>query len=304
MSDSQQRAANRDVDTGILQGRWCSPSNRGVARPGTVQEQAVAEAHGLEGATVAGAVHVEQFVPLLLEHFGDAWWRRGDISVHWVSTTVESEPVRCYLQPVDGDTARARVWLNAEGESLVLEGSAALGDDPESLLERRLAQVRGAESAEFLKGVRQGDETRSMPLRIDAETLDVRLPFITEPVREYRDPQQDQGDPTLTPAVAQGRVAPPSLLLAAVRGVEAEIAPAVPAPMGAFGGLQLDYVDGPVLCDRDYLVRGRVEAVTASEHTEILWYRAHILDPADGRTVARVLSMNRLMDAEDHEPGG
>ena len=303
MSDSDHPTANRDVDTGIRQGRWCWPSNRGVARPGTVQDPAVAEAHGLEAATVAGAVHVEQFVPLLLEQFGDAWWHRGDISVHWVSTTVEGEPVRCYLQPVDGDTARARVWMNAEGESLVLEGSAALGDDPESMLERRLAQVRGAESAGLLKGVRQGDQTRPMPLRIDGETAEARLPFVTEPVREYRDFQQDHGNST-PPAVGLGRVAPPSLVLAAVRIVEEEVAPAVPAPMGAFGGLQLDHVDGPVLCDRDYLVRGRVEAVTASEHTEILWYRADILDAADERPVARVLSMNRLMEPGVVEPGG
>lgn len=303
MSDSHHPRANRDVDTGILQGRWCWPSNRGVARPGTVQDPAVAEAHGLEAATVAGAVHVEQFVPLLLDHFGDAWWHHGDISVHWVATTVEGEPVRCYLQPVDGATARARVWMNAAGESLVLEGSAALGDDPESMLERRLAQVRGAESAELLKGVRQGDETRSMPLRIEGEAVEARLPFVSEPVREYRDSTQDHGD-AAPPAVALGRVAPPAMVLAAVRMVEDEVAPAVPAPLGAFGGLQLDHVDGPVLCDRDYLVRGRVEAVTASEHTEILWYRADILDPADERAVARVLSMNRLMEPGIVEPGG
>lgn len=296
MSDSQQHRPNRGVDSGILQGRWCTPSNHGVARPGTVQEPAVAEAQGLEAATVAGAVHVEQFVPLLLEHFGDAWWQRGNVSVHWVSTTVEREPVRCYLQPLEGEPARARIWMNAEGEALVLEGSTALGDDPDSVLERRLARVRAAESAALLERVRQGDESRQTPLRIDGDTADARLPHVTEPVREYRAPEDAHGEPGKPPAVALGRVAPPSLVLAAVRAVESDIAPAAPAPLGAFGGLELDYVDGPVLCDRDYVVQGRVEAVTASEHTEILWYRADILDAVDDRPVARVLSMNRLMD--------
>jgi hypothetical protein len=52
------------------------PHNRYLELPGSIHNNEVASKLGFRGGTVAG-VHMDQFVPLLLDAFGPAWFETG-----------------------------------------------------------------------------------------------------------------------------------------------------------------------------------------------------------------------------------
>jgi len=109
----------------VIEGRWCVPRNPAAAAKGVICHDATARRLGYESGLVPGAVHLEQFVPMLVRYFGEAWWRYGTLSLYVVSVTVDHEAMCCYLEPLSRE--RALVWMNAEGEALILEGTASLG---------------------------------------------------------------------------------------------------------------------------------------------------------------------------------
>jgi hypothetical protein len=59
----------------VRSGRWCVPRLPGAPR-----------------SPVPVAVHLEQFAPLLVQYFGERWWRRGSLSVRAISTTYPANP--------------------------------------------------------------------------------------------------------------------------------------------------------------------------------------------------------------------
>jgi hypothetical protein len=52
-----------------------------------------------------------------------------------------------------------------------------------------------------------------------------------------------------------------------------------------------------VFTERDYLVEGRVLALGESPKTEVAWYESTLREAADGRPVARLIMMSRLLKA-------
>jgi hypothetical protein len=67
--------------------------------------------------------------------------------------------------------------------------------------------------------------------------------------------------------------------------------------VGLYGAIEVQFLDGPVLADRDYAVRGRILALGESPKTETIWYEATLTDPAAGREVGTFLHMSRLLKA-------
>jgi hypothetical protein len=254
----------------VKSGRWCAPRS--------------------SGAEVPAAIHLEQFVPLLVRRFGDDWFRRGGVSVRVRSTTVPGEPVRCRLEDLPG--GRCRVWVNAEGEALILQGTAALGEDPASELQETLANVpaggvrkrtRPGDQPRVLRGVLPGRTSRPLPVRLRAADVDARLAVVTEPMACYRDPSR-----------FGGRVAPLGTVCGAMRVVEAELVPLGGAVERLEAGVEFCHLDGPVLCERDYRVQGRVLAVRGGARDETLWYQADLRQADDDEPVARLTRMERF----------
>ena len=109
---------------------------------------------------------------------------------------------------------------------------------------------------------------------------------MTEPLPEYRDA-----------ALFGGLVAAPAVAIDALRAVEKPLFPTDGDFVGMFGAIELEFLDGPVFLDRDYLADGRVLALGESPKTEVAWYESTLREAKDGRPVARLVMMSRLLKA-------
>ncbi len=60
-----------------ITGEWRRPVNTAAHQKGGIHDDDTATDLGFRGGTVAGAIHMEQFPPLLLEMFGADFWQTG-----------------------------------------------------------------------------------------------------------------------------------------------------------------------------------------------------------------------------------
>ncbi|XOV82388.1 MAG: hypothetical protein ACFHXK_16175 [bacterium] len=265
-----------------ITGPWRRPTNTSADEKGGIHDDDTAQVLGFQGGTIAGSIHMEQFPPLLVDHFGDAWWETGGMSLYFKTATIDHEPVCGKLTPKG--PATARIWMENEAEALVMEGTASLGEDSASEISKRLQSVRSASDLRMLADVTPGRASPECPVRIPQASIDERLAVITEPMPVYTDP-----------SIYGGRVAPVAPFVHAFRVVEPHIVPVKGPFVGLFGAIELQYLKGPVVAERDYIAQGHVVALSDSPKTEIVWYTATLSDAATGHAVARMTKMDRLM---------
>lgn len=275
---------------GVLAGPARRPVNVSRDAAGSIHDDRTAQSLGFRGGTVAGNIHFEQFPPLLLARFGEGWRRRGGLSLYFLNATTDGEPVQAFVGPVE-DAAqgvrRAPAWMATPDGVRVSEGTAwSGGDDPRSALRLRLAQHRAAADLRILAGSRVGDSVTDVQSRLDSTTALRRLDGVTEALPEYRDP-----------ALFGGLVAAPAVAIDALRVVEEPLFRAGKAFVGMFGAIELEFLDGPVFLDRDYRADGRILALGESPKTEVAWYESTLREASDGRPVARLIMMSRLLKA-------
>ncbi|HEY9218387.1 MAG TPA: hypothetical protein VIO94_10080 [Phenylobacterium sp.] len=268
---------------GVLAGPVRRPVNISRDAKGSIHDDATASALGFRGGTVAANIHFEQFPPLMRARFGAEWSRTGGLSLHFLNPTTDGEPVQAFVGPADdGAAPRAKAWMETPEGLRVCEGDAWLGgDNPASTLKQRLAAVRPATDLRILSGVKVGDEVTGAPSRLDGQVALVRLEGITEPLPEYREQM----------------VAAPAVAIDALRVVEGPLFRTDGAVVGMFGAIELQFLDGPILLDHDYLADGRIVGLSESPKTEIAWYESVLREATDGRPIARLLMMSRLLKA-------
>lgn len=122
------------------------------------------------------------------------------------------------------------------------------------------------------------------------EQVEQRLPIITERL----------------PAFAQqagGAQAPMLAAVHAMRVFEEHLPISRTGFVGLFGGIEWQWLTARALIDRDYEVSGRVLAVTDSPRSETPWTETTLHDPANGRCIARMLMLSRLLK-ESSRPAG
>src|SRR5437763_15468696 len=144
---------------GTWTGAFRQPRNSAAEVKGSIHDDATASKLGFKGGTVAGSIHMDQFVPGLVEIYGDRWFETGAMSLYFTQATVDSEAVRATIEPGED---RARLTMHNEAGAQICEGTASLGHDPGSELARRLETQTPAEpgSLRILKAMRIGDEQR------------------------------------------------------------------------------------------------------------------------------------------------
>ena len=268
-------------------GPWRAPVNIAADAQGSIHDDKTARELGLRGGTVAGSIHMEQFPPLLVRLFGEAWLKRGGLSLYFKHATTNGERVRCCasVPTRDGAAGRARVWMEAEAGQLVCEGTASVGaPDPASALRQRLASATPPKELRILKHLHAGATVSGCPARIASTALDRHLKVITEPMPGYADA-----------VVFGGRALPANLAIDALRACEATLTPLTAPSVGLYGAIELNMLDGPIFADRDYLVRGRIVAFGETPQTEVIWTESVISHGE--RDVASLLLMSRLMKA-------
>ncbi|MGA0600120.1 hypothetical protein ACO2Q3_05385 [Caulobacter sp. KR2-114] len=275
---------------GVRAGPVRRPANFSKNAKGSIHDDERARELGFRGGTVAGNIHFEQFPPLLEAVLGPEWRRTGGLSLYFLTPTSDAEPVQAFAGPTrprpEGGL-RADVWMETPEGVRVCEGTASVGPpDDHSALRQRLAAVRPAADLRILKGRNVGDRVAGIPSRQISEKTSPRVETITEPMDIYVDP-----------SILGGLVAAPSAAIDALREVEGPLFRAGDGFVGMFGAIELQFLDGPVFIDRDYLCDGQILALSESPKTEIAWYES-ILRPADGGDpVARLILMSRLLKA-------
>lgn len=263
-------------------GPFRSPRNMAQEVKGSIHDDATASKLGLKGGTVAGSIHMDQFIPMLLDVYGEAWWKTGCLSLMFKQPTVDREEVRAVVRPGD---PRARLTMFNQPGDLICEGTASLlSPDLESELARRLPTQEPARpgALRILAALKIGDEVKDIPVEISAEGARRRLETITEPLAAY---EGEQG------------VLPPSLAVALAHQARSAVVASAGKSVGLFGALEVQHLDGPLRAATAYLARTKVKQLSESPKTENVWYDVTLADTATGRAVANVLFMLRFMKA-------
>jgi hypothetical protein len=164
-------------------GAWETPVNRWQAAPNSIHNDAVAKRIGMRGGTIPGTVHLSWFRPVLSELFGDAWLKRGSISMYYTYATLDGERVRAI---VDSPERTTDVQVNATIENkdgkTVAKGTLACGSP---------------QTASYIRGLplenAQRDEIRilaDMTAGMETPTRDTYVVETGGEAGEIRDPQE------------------------------------------------------------------------------------------------------------------
>jgi hypothetical protein len=261
---------------GVWMGPLREPRNISADAKGSIHDDATAQRLGLNGGTVAGSIHMEQFPPLLIHVFGHGWQSRGGLSLRFRTPTTDREAVRCFARPLS--PGRAEVWMEKADGIRINEGTASLGPDSNSTLRRLLAGLKPVGALRILAKAQVGAEVAVVPALVTAERLARHLPGVTEKLASY-----DEG------------ALPPNLAIDALRAVEPGLVPVDGPFVGLYGAIELQMLDGPLFAGRTYMARGRILGFDVSPRTEGVWYESVLSDPETGRDVASMIMQSRLM---------
>lgn len=272
------------TDMPPIEGPLRRPRNLSAEAAGSIHDDATAAELGFKGGTVAGNIHLVQFVPLLHQHFGNDWFRTGTLSVMFRQATVDLEPVRAHLEPA-GDH-RVRVRMETETGDETATGTATIGtpNEPSLLRARDYRPVDPAELS-LLSAISPGMEFPSRPVEVnsDRQRSLIANDLLTEPLTHYSEPTEWGGP-----------IASPLTEVDLLTKVEPDLLALIPpGTVGMYGAIELARHGRPVTLDTVYDVSGRVVALSDSPRTEIIWYESTAT--LDGEPVITMLMMSRLL---------
>lgn len=258
-----------------------APFNAFQNDPGSIHNDVVATKLGFKGGTIPGSVHMDQFVPLLLDLYGPEWFASGDMSMFFTQATVHAELVRAVVTP---DRGRAHLTMFNQADALICRGTAS-ARAPDSLSEfsRVLLKqpVAALENMRILAGVAEGDEMFDIPLQVEVSHLEDVLTRITEPNERY----------------SREHVLPPSLMVNLTGQVRSHIFKTLGKSVGLFGALEIRFYRGVLHAGVKYLSRTKILKFVESPKTEGVWYDVVVQDAASGIDLACVRYLLRFMKA-------
>ena len=268
-----------------ITGEWRRPVNTAAHQKGGIHDDDTATDLGFRGGTVAGAIHMEQFPPLLLEMFGADFWQTGTLSMYFRSATVDREPVRCLTTEPErvGNIRRTNVWMEKEDGTIVASGTASCGGhDEKSELRRKLESIRPISELRILQNLKVGARCEDQRCFVENSFLDAQLGVITEPLSCYK-----------TSNEFSGRVLPVTQVVRAFDPPEVALITEVEPPfVGLYGAIEIEFINGPVLAETEYKGSGEIVGLSDSPQTEILWRDSILMTD---KPIARMLKMDRLM---------
>jgi hypothetical protein len=289
-----------EVSTGIDQfarGPQRAPENRGFRpgddRPappaGSIHDDATAQKLGFRGGTIAGSVHMDQFVPVLVDVLGAAWFESGSLSLTFRHATISGDPVIAMVaRPASGPPAQVEARMEQPDGTLVASGTASVGavDEPSHLSVVDLRQAQPG-ALRMLADLAVGVPLASHEATISAAGLAERIAAgaLTEPLDWYTG-ASPWGGP----------VANPSSVVHLLRNGPHDFGRHVAKAVGLFGAIEIRHHAGPVFLDVAYQVSGRIVALGSSPRTEYVWYDTAAHD-TDGRLVATMRMQLRWMTA-------
>lgn len=257
-------------------GPFRKPRNSAAEVKGSIHDDATARKLGFRGGTVAGSIHMDQFVPRLLELYGEAWFETGVLSLYFTKATVDAEDVQAV---VESGAERASLSMYDRDGALICQGTASAGPDAKSELSKRFeTQTPAAAGAlRILAAMAVGDTNHDLAVRVEPEVLARSLDTITETTAAYK----------------RGVLPPSHAIRLAHMTRDAVMAKSAKPHVGLFGALEVQHLAGPLLAGVDYRARTKILKLTESPKTENVWYEVIFTDA--GRDIARVLYLLRMM---------
>jgi hypothetical protein len=258
-----------------------------VRAGGNIHDDSTAQRLGFRGGTVAGSIHLDQFPPVLLAAFGEEWFRRGSISLHFRNATVDAETVIAMVAvPPPGATQIAARMERADG-LVVADGTAGCNETEPPYLHAIDLRPSPPQELRLLAGIEAGQPLAERTFAVAADDQRARLGAapITEPLDLY-----------LSPGCFGPPIVNPSQVVHVLRNGPHDFGAPVAQAVGLFGAIEIRFVDGPLLCDTEYRFSGEVAAVGASPKTEYVWYDSRATDAA-GRVAATMRMQLRWMKA-------
>lgn len=259
-------------------GPYRTPRNMASEVKGSIHDDATASKLGFRGGTVAGSVHMDQFVPRLVEVYGERWFETGGLSLYFTQATVDREEV---CATVEAYPERARLSLHNRDGAQILLGTASDRPDESAELTGRMALQEPVDPARLriLAALKVGDEAYDIPVKIEPDVLTKHLEIITE----------------THPAYARG-VLPPSQAVRLAHMTRGQSMAKTAQPhVGLFGALEVQHLAGPLMAGVDYLARTKILKLTESPKTENTWHE--VIFAKDGQDIARVLFYLRFLKA-------
>ncbi|MGA1341885.1 MAG: hypothetical protein ACO33A_02380 [Hyphomonas sp.] len=290
--------------SGILSGALRSPVNllteQTYAGHKSLHDDAEAARLGIRAGPIEGPTHFSQFVPLLAEVWGDAWYERGCFSSHFLNMVFEGEKVRAEIDRPAPGAMRTLARAFKEDGTPVLEASASLGPDHgETLLEARMKALRPAGDLVILADLKVGMTGRDNEIvRMGPDqhmgdlypfSLADKLKVITETHPMYADAK---ASPWARPVVPLEMVS----VLANYSSHGARF-PVKSPSIGLFADLEIRMIDGPLFVDEDYLLRREIVALSESRRVENYWVRTRIFDATGKLQKAEMLLNHGVMKA-------
>src|SRR5262252_3073252 len=111
---------------GFLRGPVRAPANlftgggRAGSRDLNIHENETARRLGFRGGTIPGSIHMDQFVPLLVEAFGPAWFETGSLSLNFKNATTDREEVCAMVaSPAQGSDVQVEARMERPDGTLV-----------------------------------------------------------------------------------------------------------------------------------------------------------------------------------------
>lgn len=273
---------------GIITGPLRRSINNSHNAKGSIHDDATASKLGFRGGTVAGSIHNELFVPLILEAFGKSWFERGTLSMYYMNATTDREAVRAFVKqpPAGAKDAQVEAWVQRDDGMQVAQGTISVGSpsEPTALLARPLDRFDVGE-LRILNGVGPGFRFDPQKVSITSEQQQARMAVTTEPIAWFSGESPWGGPVAMLAPMVQALYAKS---VASMRGMLGAV--------GLFGAIELRNIHGPVMIDTEYTCTGEVIAVGQSPKTEYMWFETG-LDDAGGRRIAEMRMLLRFMKA-------
>jgi hypothetical protein len=281
----------------------------------SLHDDAMAKKLGFAAGPIEGPTHFSQFVPLLYQLWGEAWFETGCLSIHFKSPCVEGDEVRASVEvgaagaasggadsTVDGAPTQVRVGMEKRDGTAVLTGTASVGkEQPETELERRVRSLAPPTDIVILADLRVGMKGRVKEhVRMDHDvpmgelypfTLRQKLEVITEPSPWYA-AETGASSPW-------GRAVVPLEMVSVLTGYTGGFAgfPVRQPSVGLIGDLEVRMLRGPLFVGEDYVLEREVVALSDGRRTESYWVATSVRAERTGDLVATTLLNHAVLRA-------
>lgn len=261
----------------------------------SIHDDQMAEDLGFAGAPIEGPTHFSQFVHLLEEQFGAAWFERGCISAHYQNMVVDGEEVRAFVEPLQAGATSTRIGAEKRDGTPVLTGTASIGPDYGATeIDTRMARLQPSDQLVILSELHVGQKGAGNPESVIMDfdqnmgalypfSLNQKLAAITE-----THPWYTQAGAADSP---WGRpVIPMEMISVLVQYTSGQAGYRTKGPaVGLFAGQEIKLINGPLFVGQPYKLEREIIALSESRRTESNWIKTSVFDPASEELVAEVI---------------